>query len=209
MDTGHCTYDFQVWQPNSDMLERMDTLELKFSNFSNYVDKELLKLKYDSSKDFHRYFNWTTSLERSLMQLKINQIEKLSDSITMKEELKLFYDKITKINSKVDDFILHFTGQKPRNIRRKHVRKDRTLANRSPQADRPDVYLIGVLKNMVSDLKSEWILMKRDIFDIRSKNVELKAEQGQINNKTFDLLSAVDQLQDKWITIKKYRTEKY
>ena len=202
MDQGSCTYDFQVWQPNSDMLQRMHTLEVKFSNFSNYVDKELLKLKYESATDLHRYFNWTTSLERSLMQLKINQIEKLSGIITMKEELEVFYDKITKINTKVDDFILHFSDQKPRNIRRKHVRKDRTIANYTPQADRPDIYLMGVLKNMVSDLKSEWILIKRDIFDLRSKNMEVKAGQGELNNKTYDLLAAVDQLQDKWITLK-------
>ena len=199
---GRCTYDFQVWQPNEEMLERVNSVEVKFSNFSNYVDKELLKLRYDSSKDFHRYFNWTTSLERSLMQLKINQIEKLSDKIAMKEELRRFYDKITKVDSKVDDFILHYADQKPRNIRRKHVRKDRTLANHAPQADRPDSYLVSVLKNMVSDLKSEWILMKRDLFDIRTKSIEIQAEQGQINNKTFDLLSAVDQLQDKWLTVK-------
>lgn len=196
-----CTYDFQVWQPGADMVQQMHTLDVKFSNFSNYVDKELLKLKYESTNDLHRYFNWTTSLERSLMQLKINQIEKLYDLITLKEESKLFYDKISNINSKVDDFILHFTEEKPR-LHRKHVRKDRTLAKYTPQADRPDVYLVGVLKNMVSDLKSEWILMKRDIFDLRAKNEEVKAGQVQISNKTYDLLAVVDQLQDKWINLK-------
>ena len=199
-----CTYDFQVWQPNADMVQHIHNLELKLANFSNYIDKELLKLKYDSTNDLHRYFNWTTSLERSVMQLKINQIEKLTDLVTLKEESKLFYDKITKINSKVDDFILHFTqhaNEKPR-IRRKHVRKDRMLANYTPQSDRPDIYLVGVLKNMVSDLKSEWILMKRDIFDLRGKNEEVNAGQGQITNRTYELLAAVDQLQDKWITLK-------
>ena len=199
-----CTYDFQVWQPNADMVQHIHNLELKLANFSNYIDKELLKLKYESTNDLHRYFNWTTSLERSVMQLKIDQIQKLTDFVTIKEESKLFYDKIAKLNTKVDDFILHFTeraDEKPR-VRRKHVRKDRMLANYTPQSDRPDIYLVGVLKNMVSDLKSEWILMKRDIFDLRGKNEEMNTGHGQITNKTYELLAAVDQLKDKWMTLK-------
>ena len=199
-----CTYDFQVWQPNADMVQHIHNLELKLANFSNYIDKELFKLKYDSTTELHRYFNWTTSLERSVMQLKIEQIQKLSDIVAIKDESKLLYDKISKLNTKVDEFILHFTeraDEKPR-VRRKHVRKDRMLANYTPQSDRPETYLVGVLKNMVSDLKSEWILMKRDIFDLRGKNEEINVGNRQITNRTYELLASVDQLKDKWMTLK-------
>ncbi|KAH3837276.1 hypothetical protein DPMN_110661 [Dreissena polymorpha] len=187
VDSGplkECTYEFQVWQPDANELMRMRNLEVQFSNFTNYVQKELLSFQLTRSLDAGSYRNWSATHERTLTDLKTDQLEKYIQVQELKAKLEQIEMKIEHLREKIQAKASKHSHKK------KHVRMVPSLA----QADTQRHQGIEHLKSMISDLKAEWILLKRDLIHLRDENDDIKKIQSEIINSTKGIRTWSDQV---------------
>jgi len=190
-----CSYQFNVWQADADQIQRMKNLESQFANFSNYVDKELFRFRYERSSEVGHWVNSTLSSERSLGELQKLQLQRYSEMQDMKFKFEQFETKLKDLESKL---LPDVVGRK-----KHHVRKDRMVPNHA-QADTPRHHALENLRGMVSNLKAEWILIKRDVIQMRHDNDEIKKEHSQIANKTDTLRSQSDEFAN---TLSSFKTK--
>ncbi|KAK3576114.1 hypothetical protein CHS0354_028012 [Potamilus streckersoni] len=150
---------------------------------THYIERELLQLKYSYSNDLFWYQNTTIRLERDIMDLKVKRTQDMATLKVESLEKSFIIDRLQKIESKVDDFILHLAGKNLKTYRHNgKVRKDRMVSNMTSKTD--EQYLLGVLRGIVADLKAEWILVKKDLLDLKSKMFELNDSYGELRNAT-------------------------
>ncbi|WAR00477.1 ANGP1-like protein [Mya arenaria] len=178
-----CSYEFNVWQADADQIERMRSLEIQFANFSNYVDKELLRFRLDNSVETSSGRNWTVMYERSLSELKNYQLQKYNELQELRIKLSQFEIKLEDLKGKVQNSVF----PAGRSSRKKHVRKDRMVPNHA-QADTPRHQLVENLKSLVSDLKAEWILIKRDFILIRKETDLIRKDHETLENKSDSII---------------------
>lgn len=192
---GNCQYAFNVWQPNADELQRMRILEVQYANFTNYVDKELLKYQLQRSNDLEIYRNWTIMYDRSLMDLKTEQLQKYVELQELRVKVGIYEIKLEEMKETYENSLYRMSNH--RSGRKKHVRKDRMLPTYGSQSDTPKEQLIENLKNMVSDLKAEWILLKREFIDMRGDNKNLHKMQTALYNSSVTCQTENSQMKDK------------
>lgn len=173
-----CRYEFKVWTPNEDEQRRLEHIELQFANVTNYVDKELARNQVQRLRDAADVRNWTSVYERALTELKAEQLLKYTELQELKIKFGLFELSVERLKSEN-----HL--QNDRN-HVKHYRKDRMVPNHSSQADTPRHHMLESLKQLVADLKAEWILLKRDFISMKNDNSEIRKEQGTINDSAKD-----------------------
>lgn len=178
-----CTYEINVWNPDADELQRMRTLEVGYGNFTNYVDKELLEMKLHRSNDLATYRNWTLMCEKSLAEMKTEQLNKYVELQDLRVKIGLYELKLEEMKQTLDDSLFILSTKK--SSRKKHVRRDRMVP--VSQADTPREHMMENLRNKVTDLKSEWILLKREFIDMRTENKELRKVQDNLYNTSVEL----------------------
>lgn len=176
-----CRYEFQVWQPNQDQQRHMENLELQFANLSNYVGGELARHQIQQMHDITDVRNWSVTFERSLSDLKNDQLQKYTEFQELKQKINLFEFTLDAVNGKVDNSVYYYNAGK------KTSQKDRTVDPHESQADTPRHHMVENLKLMVYDLKSEWILLKRDFIKMKNDNADIKKEQLVIQKCTKDM----------------------
>ncbi|KAL3866691.1 hypothetical protein ACJMK2_043972 [Sinanodonta woodiana] len=182
----HCNYSFQIWQPDQNVLHKLQLIQAFIDNMTHYLEAELLKLKYSNSNDRLRHQNTSIRLERDIMALKMKHTEDMSTLKAVSLETSLIKDRLQKIDFRVDDFILHLSGKNLKTYKHKgKVRKDRMVSNMTLKMD--EHYMLGVLRGMVADLKAEWIMVKRDLLDLKFKTSELTDGYGELRNATGDV----------------------
>lgn len=194
LSNGNCQYAFNVWQPDADELQRMRILEVQYANFTNYVDKELLKYQLQRSNDLEIYRNWTIMYDRSLMDLKTEQLQKYVELQELRVKVGIYEIKLEEMKETYENSLYRMSNH--RSGRKKHVRKDRMLPTYGSQSDTPKEQLMENLKNMVSDLKAEWILLKREFIDMRGDNKNLHKMQTALYNSSVTCRTENSQMKD-------------
>jgi chromosome segregation ATPase len=189
-----CRYEFNVWQPDADELQRMRTLEIQYANFSNYINKELLLVQVQRASDLDVYRNWTIMYDKSLMELKTEQLQKYVELQELRVKVGIYEIKLEEMKEKFEDS--KYRSATHRSGRKKHVRKDRMLPTYGSQSDTPREQLLDSLKNMVTDLKAEWILLKREFIDMRSDNKNLHRVQNSLYNSSEACHTETSQLRE-------------
>ena len=197
-----CRYQFNVWEPNENMVMRMNELQVKYSNFSNYVDKELANYKLMWYHDLRRSQNWTYRLENLLMDLKVSHIQGMTKVKDIETQVSEFLTKLDNIETTVDDMKLKRSA--PRAIRKKHIRNDRTLS----QSDSPEAVPFSFLKNMVGDLKSEWIVMKRELIQLENEYRDLRKADDLLRNESKQVQAETDKVTNE-LTVLKLSQKRY
>ncbi|XP_061172287.1 angiopoietin-related protein 7-like [Saccostrea echinata] len=171
-----CSYNFDVWYPDRDTQSRLQVIELKISNLSSYVDLEILKLKHADLQELKCMQNKSNQLELELIKSKLNeQKEKAANNESfqlgdLNLRLNNFARRLTQLESK----LLRRSGRKSR------LKQERALEDNGHVT-------LNTLRASVSDLKSEWIMIKRDMFDIHKEIAYLKRDHNDVTNLTKHL----------------------
>lgn len=182
-----CQYEFNIWHPDDDELRRMRTLEVQYANFSNYVDKELLQVQLQRSTDLASYRNWTIMYEKSLTDIKTEQLQKYVELQDLRVKVGIYEMKLEEMKENFETSKYRTSNHRLGRKKQKHVRKDRMLS--TSQSDVPRNALVDSLKDMVSDLKAEWILLKREVIEMRGDNEHLHKVQNELYNSSGGFLT--------------------
>lgn len=189
-----CRYEFNVWQPDADEVQRMRTLEIQYANFSNYVNKELLHVQVQRATDLDVYRNWTIMYDKSLMELKNEQLQKYVELQELRVKVGIYEMKLEEMKENIE--YTKYRSAAHRSGRKKHVRKDRMLPTYGSQSDTPRQQLVDSLKNIVTDLKAEWILLKREFIEMRTDNKNLHRVQNSLFNSSVACQTENTQLRE-------------
>lgn len=194
-EATECRYQFQVWQPNKDQEQRLGNIEVQFANFTNYVDRELARYQVRRVLDVSEFRNWSRAFERSLNEIKTDHLQKYSELQDLRFKLSLFELRLKDLRGTFDSFIYKMPQiADGRSEGRKHFRRDRVHTD--AQADNPRHHRVENLKMLVSDLKVEWILLKRDFINIKKDNSGMRKEQDRIKNSSTAMQQKQDHLTD-------------
>ncbi|XP_062571874.1 fibrinogen-like protein 1 [Saccostrea cucullata] len=180
-----CSYNFDVWYPDRDTQSRLQVIELKISNLSSYFDLEILKLKHADLHELKCIQNKSNQLELELIKSKLKEYKEKAANNESNQPVDL--------NFRLNDFARRLTHLENKLLRR----TDRKLRLKQERALEDSGHVtLHTLRTSVSDLKSEWIMIKRDMFDIHKEIAYLKRDHNDVTNLTTHL-------QDKTATLKK------
>jgi len=175
-----CRYEFNVWTPNENEQRRLERIELQFDNATNYVDKQLARFQLLRAQDVSDFRNWTYLQERSLAELKSDQLQKYTELQELKIKFGLFEMSVDRLRMSFENSLPHA----PRDKSEAKNRKDRMVPNHDSQADTPRHHMVETLKQLVADLKAEWILLKRDFITMKKDTSELRRHQTGVQDST-------------------------
>lgn len=168
-----CSYKFNVWYPNSDVLNKLQVVELKVSNLSAYIDLEMLKLKHNDLQELACLQNKTNQLELELIKSKLREFTDKSAGNDSKQELQIQISDLAQRLIQIETRVNRRGG----GGRKSRLKQERAL-------DDTDHVTTNTLRASVSDLRSEWIMIKRDIFDIHKEIAYLKRDHNDVTNLT-------------------------
>lgn len=188
-----CAYTFHIWHPETDVLQKMNDLSLKWTNISTYIDKEFLHLKNDALVELKQCQNWTSRLERDISSLKLQEVKgkikqrDLNSGIShFQHQLEEMNKRITHIQRKFSKISRRHNNQKQRVDER--VQKAMPLIDKS---DKNDASVAEILQDSVGDMKAEWLLMKRDLIDLMDEMAGIKMKQDQFLKQTMKITQTV------------------
>lgn len=170
-----CSYKFNVWYPDSDVLKKLQVVELKVSNLSAYIDLEILKLKHNDLQELACLQNKTNQLELELIKSKLKEFTDkfASNDSKQHKELQIQISDLAQRLIQLESRISRRGG----GGRKSRLKQERAL-------DDTDHVTTNTLRASVSDLRSEWIMIKRDIFDIHKEIAYLKRDHNDVTNLT-------------------------
>lgn len=168
-----CAYKFDVWYPDRDVLNKLQVVEFKISNLTSYVDLEILKLKHTDLHELKCLQNKTHVLELELIKSKLKEFKDNSTKNDSKqcEEQQLQLNNLTERLIQLENKFFKRGGRKSR------IKQERALSD-------SDHVTMNTIRALVSDLRSEWIMIKRDIFDIHKEIAYLKKDHNDVTNLT-------------------------
>ncbi|KAK3731719.1 hypothetical protein RRG08_035389 [Elysia crispata] len=182
----HCSTIFHVWQPGQDAQQMIRDVDMKMDNLTSFTKAEIFQMKAHLSDELARVHNWTHALDKRVFQIQIDRMD--DEMIQMKfsassSKVKMQLDRV---NRRVNDL-----ERSLYNIESK-MRGGSGGGNEPPDHGRPQQQGITqdlghMLKNSVSDLKSEWILLKRDIEFLKKEMATVAAKQAELTNDTVSL----------------------
>lgn len=164
-----CAYKFDVWYPDRDVLNKLQIVEFKISNLTSYVDLEILKLKHTDLHELKCLQNRTHVLELELIKSKLKEFKENDSKQCEEQQLQL--NNLTGRLIQLEDKIFKRGGRKSR------IKQERALSD-------SDHVTMNTIRASVSDLRSEWIIIKRDIFDIHKEIAYLKKDHNDVTNLT-------------------------
>ncbi|GFO14788.1 angiopoietin-related protein 1 [Plakobranchus ocellatus] len=188
-----CSSTFHVWQPGQDARQMIQKMHLKMDNLTSYTRAELLEMKAHISEELSRVHNWTYTVDRRLFQIQIDRMDdemmqmKFSSSIA---KTKMQLDRINRKISDLEHSLFNVesrmrTGSEDKNT--VHL----PPADRQQQQQQHHQGVIQdmgqMLRNSVSDLKAEWILLKREIESLKKRTGILVSRQTELSNDTISL----------------------
>lgn len=178
-----CSYKFSVWYPDRDVLNKLQVVEFKISNLTSYVDLEILKLKHTDLHELKCLQNRTHVLELELIKSKLKEFKENSTKIDSKlcEEQQLQLNNLTGRLIQLENKFTKRGGRKSR------IKHERALSD-SGQVT------MNTIRASVSDLRSEWIMIKRDIFDIHKEIAYLKKDHNDVTNLTNHIQDTTEML---------------
>lgn len=178
-----CSYKFSVWYPDRDVLNKLQVVEFKISNLTSYVDLEILKLKHTDLHELKCLQNRTHVLELELIKSKLKEFKENSTKIDSKlcEEQQLQLNNLTGRLIQLENKFIKRGGRKSR------IKHERALSD-SGQVT------MNTIRASVSDLRSEWIMIKRDIFDIHKEIAYLKKDHNDVTNLTNHIQDTTEML---------------
>lgn len=178
-----CSYKFSVWYPDRDVLNKLQVVEFKISNLTSYVDLEILKLKHTDLHELKCLQNRTHVLELELIKSKLKEFKENSTKIDSKlcEEQQLQLNNLTGRLIQLENKFIKRGGRKSR------IKHERALSD-SGQVT------MNTIRASVSDLRSEWIMIKRDIFDIHKEIAYLKKDHNDVTNLTNHIQDITEML---------------
>ena len=183
-NSGGCVYSFEVWRPNQDILNQMQSIKSRCDNTSRYVSQELLVLKNDILKELLNGRNLTHKVEKEILEQKLEGVQNkiaLQDMQFRLEEVKGISDKLNKAQTQFDQIVAKIQGELSEPV--KDIIKRET-------AEVQD--LVAQLKNSVGDLKAEWTLIKREVNDVKVENQAV----GQMKSEYANHMSTVAAIQN-------------
>ena len=185
-DAG-CKYTFQVWQPDQDILNQMRQIRFKFDNFTSYANYDMSKMKLEIVNDLRHYENWTRTLEKDVMQIRLDSTQTKMNYHDLDSEISSVSRELHVISRKLDDLEMDYFKMA------NHAGKQSVthFSNGRKAIGDHQRNLIGILKNSVGDLKAEWLLVKRELDRIRRDNAQLKVGQDGLRNDTLKLKQTV------------------
>ena len=74
-ESGECVYNFDVWKPPDDVMQRMRTLEASCTNVSLTWQRDLSDLRAQMYQDQLSMRNATHSLERALLETRLADVQ--------------------------------------------------------------------------------------------------------------------------------------
>lgn len=168
-----CAYKFDVWYPDRDVLNKLQVVEFKISNLTSYVDLEILKLKHTDLHELKCLQNKTHVLELELIKSKLKEFKDNSTKNDSKqcEEQQLQLNNLTERLIQLENKFFKRGGRKSR------IKQERALSD-------SDHVTMNKIRASISDLRSEWIMIKRDIFDIHKEIAYLKKDHNDVTNLT-------------------------
>jgi small-conductance mechanosensitive channel len=172
-----------VWYPDRDILNELKLVNLKISNLSSYVDLEILKLKHEDLQELKCLQNRTHQLELELIKSKLREFKGKSaeDEIKQYQELRMHVNNLTQRLIQLENRMSKRANRKSR------LKQERALEDSGHVT-------INTLRTSVSDLKSEWIMIKRDIFDLHKDIAYLKRDHNDVTNLTQHLQGTTETL---------------
>lgn len=178
-----CSYKFSVWYPDRDVLNKLQVVEFKISNLTSYVDLEILKLKHTDLHELKCLQNRTHVLELELIKSKLKELKENSTKNDSKlcEEQQLQLNNLTGRLIQLENKFIKRGGRKSR------IKHERALSD-SGQVT------MNTIRASVSDLRSEWIMIKRDIFDIHKEIAYLKKDHNDVTNLTNHIQDTTEML---------------
>lgn len=178
-----CSYNFDVWYPDRDILNELKLVDLKISNLSSYVDLEILRLKHADLQELKCLQNKTHQLELELIKSKLKEFKGKSTE----NDLKQFEELRLQVNDLTQRLVQLENRMSKRANRKSRLKQERALEDSGHVT-------INTLRTSVSDLKSEWIMIKRDIFDIHKDIAYLKRDHNDVTNLTKHLQGSTEAL---------------
>lgn len=191
-DNLPCAYSFHVWNPGNDIVQKVKDVNYKVENITGYIDRQFLKMKTSMMEELKQCHNWTINLERDINDMKFKTLKgriierDTSNSITDVER------DILDLKKKVS----HIKNNFQRMQRNLHSSNMANIQRTEPMSQ-SDKKLLNTLKNLVRDLKAEWVVLKRDVIDLQTEHMDMKSGQNFYSNNSFHLSKSLKSLMSK------------
>ncbi|GFR80128.1 angiopoietin-related protein 1 [Elysia marginata] len=183
---SQCSAIFHVWQPGQDALQMIHNFDLKMNNLTSFTRAEILETKARLSEELSRVQNWTHAVDKRVFQLQIDRMDDEMMQLKFSAGSAKVKMQLDRVNRRVADL-----ERSIYNVESK-MQGGGNTPFRPPDHSRPQQQGITedleyMLKNSISDLKSEWILLKRDIEYLKKETATLSSKQAQLTNDTVSL----------------------
>lgn len=166
---GTCTYNFDVWKPGEDVLDRITKLEGGMELMNATMVRDLARLRVQVISQIDHLDNVTSHLEGHVNNLQGHHRVRHSQSnmkyIPKKSELDSIWNSIAALTSKLEKISNQFKGKSEDGL--------------------------DDLRARVGDLRAEWIVMKRELQDLRGNGNQLRKQQLEMGTTTEDISKTV------------------
>ncbi|GAB1602500.1 angiopoietin-related protein 7-like [Argonauta hians] len=175
---GSCTYNFEVWKPDENIVDRIEKLEGGTGLMNLTLTNDLVSLRMQVFAKVEELDNVTALLETRVKNLDNHHRTRHPQSmkyVPKKSEIEGIWSRLDRITSQV-----------------KKIKSEDGVDN---------------LRSVVADLKAEWIVMKRELQNIRADGDLSRKEQEEIGVSSFDMKQNVKGLEGDMDSIKKKQEE--
>ncbi|XP_029658375.1 angiopoietin-related protein 7 [Octopus sinensis] len=181
INAGACTYNFEVWKPDENIIERIDKLEGGTGLMNATLTRDLLSLRLQVLAKVDELDNATALLQTKVKSLDTHHRTRHPQSmkyVPKKSEIDSIWNSVGAVTNRLE----RITSQM------KKIKNEDGIDN---------------LRSVVGDLKAEWIVMKRELQNIRADGDQSRKEQQQIGVTSVGMKQNVKGLQGDIETIKK------
>ncbi|RUS91589.1 hypothetical protein EGW08_000704 [Elysia chlorotica] len=181
-----CSAMFHVWQPGQDAQQMIRDVNTKIDNLTSFTKVEVFQMKAHLSEELARVNNWTHALEKRVFQIQIDRMD--DEVIQMKfsassNKVKMQLDRVNRRVSELERSLYDIETK----VRGESGGDSSPPDHTRPQQQGVSLDLGLMLQNSVSDLKSEWILLKRDIEFLKKELATVTVRQAELTNDTVSL----------------------
>lgn len=186
---GECTYRVNVWHPSEDAEQKIRNLDYHWNNYTTYLTNELLMMKVASLNQIQQCRNTSNTIEKDMLQFRLqnerqknDQLQFLHDFQTLKTKL----DVVSKQTNSVKQELGRLRGR--RGLRRHHSKQSKQLTLLKDDEGLE-------LRNVVGNLKAEWLLMRRNLDSVQLENSNVKFGQNGFQTYINQIRQILDEQQ--------------
>lgn len=200
-------YSFQVWDPDQDVLNKIQNLEHSCRNDSWQLKQQLLQVQLQLQDERFQIENVSNRLEKSLLAERLQQAQLGGvalddirlDLRTIRNENDKLWDAYRTISNSIGDGgseleLLEFPSSSKQISR---LREDLT--------DMED--FLSQVKRGVGDLKGEWLVIKREVHNVNMGNSQIKMGQNALRDDTVKLKEMIEELRSDTVLLKDQQSE--